>query len=71
MRSVGSHSDVVASVASYTCETVFWPKFPADGLTGLYIYAVAATVLSIVVLSLLASVASKLGGEAKINREVD
>jgi len=43
----------------------------ADGLTGLYIYAVAATVLSIVVLSLLASVASKLGGEAKINREVD
>jgi hypothetical protein len=43
----------------------------ASGLTGLYIYAVAATVLSIVVLSVLASIASKLGGEAKITREVD
>jgi uncharacterized protein DUF5654 len=43
----------------------------ADGLSGLYIYAVAATVLSIVVLTLLASVAARVGGEAKINREAD
>jgi hypothetical protein len=43
----------------------------ADGLRGLYIYAIAATVLSIVVLSALAHLASKLGGEAKITREVD
>ena len=41
----------------------------ANGLTGLYIYAIAATVLSIVVLSLLANMASKIGGEAKIKRE--
>ena len=43
----------------------------ADGLAGLYIYAIAATVLAIVVLTMLARVASKIGGEARINREVD
>ena len=43
----------------------------ADGLPGLYTYAIAATVLSIVVLSVLANVASKMGGEAKIRREAD
>ena len=43
----------------------------ADGLSGLFIYAIAATVLAIVVLSLLARLASRLGGEAKITREVD
>ena len=43
----------------------------ADGLSGLYVYAIAATVLSIVVLSLLAHVASRVGGDAKITREVD
>jgi cytochrome b len=43
----------------------------ANGLTGLYIYAIAATVLAIVVLSLLAKLASRIGGEAKIKREVD
>jgi hypothetical protein len=43
----------------------------ANGLTGLYTYAVVATVLSVVVLSILASIASKLGGEARITREVD
>ena len=43
----------------------------ASGLTGLYTYAVVATILSVVVLSILASIASKLGGEARIKREVD
>lgn len=43
----------------------------ANGLTGLYIYAFAATVLAIVVLSALANVASKIGGEARNRREVD
>jgi Family of unknown function (DUF5654) len=43
----------------------------ADGLSGLYIYAVTATVLSILVLTLLARVASKIGGETKISREAD
>ena len=43
----------------------------ASGLTGLYTYAIVATVLSVVVLSVLASIASKVGGEAKITREVD
>ncbi|MEP7310857.1 MAG: DUF5654 family protein [Acidobacteriota bacterium] len=43
----------------------------ANGLTGLYTYAIVATILSVVVLSILASIASKLGGEARIKREVD
>lgn len=41
------------------------------GLTGLYIYAILATVLAIVVLSILARLASRVGGEAVITREVD
>jgi hypothetical protein len=43
----------------------------ADSLSGLYIYAAAATVLAIVVLTALAAVASRLGGQAAITREVD
>lgn len=43
----------------------------ADGLTGLYVYATAATVLAIVVLSILATIAARLGGDSKITREVD
>lgn len=43
----------------------------SDSLSGLYVYAISATVLAIVVLSVLASIASRLGGEALITREVD
>ena len=43
----------------------------SESLSGLFTYAIAATVLSIVVLSMLASVAGRVGGEAKIKREVD
>ena len=42
-----------------------------DGLVGLYIYAVVATVLAVVVLILLARAASRVGGEAVITREAE
>ncbi len=42
-----------------------------EGLLGLYIYAVLATVIAIVVLLILARAASRLGGEAAINREAE
>ena len=38
---------------------------------GLYIYAIAATVLAIVVLTVLSRIAARLGGEAVIQREVE
>jgi hypothetical protein len=44
---------------------------PSDSLTGLYIYAVVATVLAVVVLGLLGWAAARVGGEARITREVD
>ncbi len=43
----------------------------ADDLTGLYIYAVAATLIAVVVLLVLARAASRLGGEAAITREAE
>ncbi len=43
----------------------------ADDLTGLYIYAIAATLLAVVVLLLLARAASRVGGEAAITREAE
>ena len=42
-----------------------------DSLAGLYAYAIIATVLAIVVLSLLARVAARIGGEALIQREAE
>ncbi len=41
------------------------------GLVGLYVYAVAATVLAIVVLVALARAAARVGGEAVIVREAE
>ncbi len=42
-----------------------------DSLVGLYVYAVIATVIAVVVLLILARAASRLGGEAAINREAE
>lgn len=42
-----------------------------DDLAGLYIYAIAATVIAIAVVSGLGWLAAKIGGEAKINREAE
>lgn len=42
-----------------------------DSLAGLYTYAILATVLAIVVLSLLGRAAARIGGESVINREAD
>jgi Family of unknown function (DUF5654) len=43
----------------------------ADDLTALYTYAALATVLSIVVVASLSWLASRVGGEAIIDREVE
>jgi hypothetical protein len=42
-----------------------------DSLAGLYTYAILTTVLSIVVLTLLAKLAAKIGAQAAINREAE
>ncbi|HLM54901.1 MAG TPA: DUF5654 family protein [Pyrinomonadaceae bacterium] len=42
-----------------------------EGLVGLYVYAVIATVIAIVVLLILARAASRVGGEAVVNREAE
>lgn len=42
-----------------------------EGLLGLYIYAILATVIAIVVLLILARAASRIGGEAVIKREAE
>ncbi|MFN0124356.1 MAG: DUF5654 family protein [Blastocatellia bacterium] len=42
-----------------------------ESLTGRYIYALAATVISIVVVLALTRIAACVGGEAVISREVD
>jgi hypothetical protein len=42
-----------------------------DDLAGLYAYAILATVLAIVVLVWLGKLASRVGGDAAINREVE
>jgi uncharacterized membrane protein YidH (DUF202 family) len=44
---------------------------PEDSIPALYIYAIFATVLGIVVVSALSYLASKLGGESVINREAE
>jgi hypothetical protein len=42
-----------------------------DDLTGLYAYAILATVIAIVVVSALSWLATKVGGESAINREAE
>jgi hypothetical protein len=42
-----------------------------DSLGGLYIYAILATVLAVLVLMALARVASRVGGESIITREAE
>lgn len=42
-----------------------------DSLVGLYIYALLATVLAVVVLLILAKAAARVGGEAAIDREAE
>lgn len=42
-----------------------------DSLMGLYIYAMIATVLAVTVVSVLARIASRLGGRSVIRREVN
>ena len=42
-----------------------------DNLAGLYTYAILATVLAIVVLSILGHMSAKIGGEAAIQREAE
>ena len=46
--------------------------FPGDSdVAGLFIYAIIATLLAIVVLAALARIAARVGGEAAITREVN
>ncbi|MGD9562655.1 MAG: DUF5654 family protein [Pyrinomonadaceae bacterium] len=42
-----------------------------DSLAGLFIYAILATLLAVVVLLILAKAAAKIGGEAAISREAE
>ena len=42
-----------------------------DSLVGLYVYAVIATVIAVVVLLILARAASRVGGDAAISREAE
>lgn len=43
----------------------------SDDLTGLYTYAILATVVAVVVLALLGRLASKVGGNASFEREAE
>jgi cytochrome b len=42
-----------------------------DSLAGLFVYAIIATLLAVVVLLILARAAARIGGEAAINREAE
>lgn len=42
-----------------------------DSLAGLFIYAIIATLIAVVVLLILARAAARIGGEAAINREAE
>ena len=42
-----------------------------DSLVGLYVYAIIATVIAVVVLLILARAASRVGGDAAISREAE
>lgn len=43
----------------------------SDDLTGLYTYAILATLVAVVVLAMLGRLASKLGGQAAFEREAE
>ncbi|MFN8559915.1 MAG: DUF5654 family protein [Dehalococcoidia bacterium] len=43
----------------------------ADDLTGLYVYALLATVIAVVVVVALGRAAARVGGESAINREAE
>lgn len=42
-----------------------------DSLAALYTYAILATIIAVVVLTLLGRAAARIGGEAQINREAE
>lgn len=42
-----------------------------DSLAGLFVYAIVATIIAIVVLLILARAAARVGGEAAISREAE
>jgi hypothetical protein len=42
-----------------------------DSILGLFIYAILATVVAVVVLLILGNAAARIGGEAAINREAE
>ena len=42
-----------------------------DSLTGMYVYAVTATIIAVIVVLFLTKLASKVGGEAVVTREAD
>jgi hypothetical protein len=42
-----------------------------DSLAGLFVYAIVATLIAVVVLLILARAAARVGGEAAINREAE
>jgi TRAP-type C4-dicarboxylate transport system permease small subunit len=52
-------------------ETIITLLGKDEGLLGLYIYAVLATAIAIVVLLILARAAARIGGEAAIEREAE
>ncbi|MGB7203814.1 MAG: DUF5654 family protein [Pyrinomonadaceae bacterium] len=43
----------------------------ADNLTGLFVYAVLATLVAVIVLVVLGKLAGKIGGEAAVSREAE
>ncbi len=42
-----------------------------DSLAGMYVYAVTATIIAVIVVLFLTKLASKVGGEAVVTREAD
>ena len=52
-------------------ETIITLLGKDEGLLGLYIYAILATAIAIVVLLILARAAARVGGEAAISREAE
>jgi TRAP-type C4-dicarboxylate transport system permease small subunit len=52
-------------------ETIITLLGKDEGLLGLYIYAILATAIAIVVLLILARAAARVGGEAAIQREAE
>jgi TRAP-type C4-dicarboxylate transport system permease small subunit len=52
-------------------ETIITLLGKDEGLLGLYIYAILATAIAIVVLLILARAAARVGGEAAIDREAE